>query len=96
MLTVGFTPKQRRRGHRVRPRKFYVGDGSTIKTELWRYRDPAIGLYHELLHIYYNHYPAEFKPVGADTAEFIYGGWTELEEAMITGVSYKHPETQKI
>ncbi|TCL03018.1 M91 family zinc metallopeptidase [Sodalis ligni] len=77
------------------PGNFYVGDGSTIKTELWRYRDPAIGLYHELLHIYYNHYPAEFKPVGADTAEFIYGGWTELEEAMITGVSYKHPETQK-
>ncbi|XBS69219.1 M91 family zinc metallopeptidase [Acerihabitans sp. KWT182] len=78
------------------PGNFIIGDESTVKTELWRYRNPAIGLYHELLHIYYDIYPAQFKPVGEETAKIIRGGPTELEEAMITGVSYKHPDTQKL
>ncbi len=93
------------------PGNFIVGDGSTIKMELWRHRDPAIALYHELLHIYYNSNPVKFKPVDKKSAAkeikktketqetegtTIAGGWSELEEAMITGVSFKDPITNEL
>jgi hypothetical protein len=93
------------------PGNFIIGDGTTLKAEPWRNRDPAIALYHELLHIYYNTHPAKFRPVGeataikgtsitktADkTAEItIAGGGSELEEALITGISFRDPITKEL
>ncbi|TCL03030.1 hypothetical protein EZJ58_1071 [Sodalis ligni] len=93
------------------PGNFIIGDGTTLKAEPWRNRDPAIALYHELLHIYYNTHPAKFRPVGeataikgtsitktADkTAEItIAGGESELEEALITGISFRDPITKEL
>ncbi|WP_413724221.1 hypothetical protein [Sodalis sp. RH16] len=78
------------------PGNFIIGDGTTLKAEPWRNRDPAIALYHELLHIYYDNYPAKFKPVADETVKIIRGGPKELEEAMITGVSFNDAKTNKL
>ena len=78
------------------PGNFIIGDGTTLKAEPWRNRDPAIALYHELLHIYYDNYPAKFKPVGDETVKIIRGVPKELEEAMITGVSFNDAKTNKL
>ncbi|WP_213989342.1 hypothetical protein [Sodalis sp. dw_96] len=93
------------------PGNFIIGDGKSLKAEPWRNRDPAIALYHELLHIYYNSYPAKFTPVNeakvtkgalvTKTADktagiIIAGGGSELEEAMITGTSFRDPITKEL
>ncbi|WP_413725626.1 hypothetical protein [Sodalis sp. RH16] len=78
------------------PGNFIIGDGKTIMTEPWRYRNPAIALYHELLHLYYKTYPVWFESVDETSKKICVGAYSPLEEALITGISYKDPKTQKI
>ncbi|TKI02249.1 hypothetical protein [Martelella alba] len=77
------------------PGNFIIGDGVNALKEPWRYRDPAIALYHELLHLFYRNYPAKYKAIGETKARFFYGGGSSLEEALITGVSAIDTQSKK-
>ncbi|KAA1193594.1 putative adhesin [Photorhabdus heterorhabditis] len=57
--------------------------------EPWRSREPAIALYHEMLHIYYNRYPTWFTSIDNKVIDKkVSGGFSLLEESRIVGAKY--------
>ncbi|MEA9393372.1 M91 family zinc metallopeptidase [Acerihabitans sp. TG2] len=75
------------------PANTYIGDASQLEKEPWRQRDPVIGLYHELLHIYYKHHPLTVTSISGKADKKIVGGSAPIEEALITGIDFYDKKT---
>ncbi|WP_221622966.1 M91 family zinc metallopeptidase [Burkholderia stagnalis] len=74
------------------PENRVIGDPGKVLRDSWRKRDSSIGLFHELLHIYYNKnrktYFSNIHKNGGQRKLIISGSGTAADEAMITGVKY--------
>ncbi|NHB91832.1 putative adhesin [Photorhabdus cinerea] len=71
------------------PDNHLIGMEEKITEEPWRSREPAIALYHEMLHIYYNRYPTWFTSIDNKMIDKkISGGFSALEESRIVGTRY--------
>ena len=68
----------------------------TINAKPWLEREPAIALFHEMLHIYYQQYPAIF-PLADGTELTLFGGGNMAAENMIVGGGvYTHDDGTRI
>ncbi|ETS30669.1 hypothetical protein PTE_02615 [Photorhabdus khanii NC19] len=71
------------------PDNHLIGMEEKITEEPWRSREPAIALYHEMLHIYYNRYPTWFTSIDNKIIDKkVSGGLSALEESRIVGTQY--------
>ncbi|CAQ84181.1 MULTISPECIES: putative adhesin [Photorhabdus] len=71
------------------PENHLIGTEEKLIDEPWRARDPAIALYHEMLHIYYNRYPTWFTSIDNKAIDQkVSGGFSLLEESRIVGTKY--------
>ncbi|WP_207627131.1 putative adhesin [Photorhabdus tasmaniensis] len=71
------------------PENHLIGMEEKIAEEPWRSREPAIALYHEMLHIYYNRYPTWFTSIDNKIIDKkVSGGFSALEESRIVGTKY--------
>ncbi|WP_243465103.1 M91 family zinc metallopeptidase [Photorhabdus temperata] len=71
------------------PDNHLIGMEEKITEEPWRSREPAIALYHEMLHIYYNRYPTWFTSIDNKMIDKkVSGGFSTLEESRIVGTKY--------
>lgn len=78
------------------PQNRNVGAPGLVANEQWRHRPPSVGLFHELLHIYYGinkkTYVPRTVPQGGNGKPLkISGSHTIEDEAMITGANYIDP-----
>ncbi|AWK42176.1 MULTISPECIES: putative adhesin [Photorhabdus] len=71
------------------PENHLIGTEEKLVEEPWRSREPAIALYHEMLHIYYNRYPTWFTSIDNKIIDQkVSGGFSLLEESRIVGTKY--------
>ncbi|OCQ54034.1 hypothetical protein Ppb6_00759 [Photorhabdus australis subsp. thailandensis] len=71
------------------PENHLIGTEEKLIDEPWRTREPAIALYHEMLHIYYNRYPTWFTSIDNKVIDQkVSGGFSLLEESRIVGTKY--------
>ncbi|PQQ32516.1 cytotoxic necrotizing factor [Photorhabdus luminescens] len=71
------------------PDNHLIGTEEKLTEEPWRSREPAIALYHEMLHIYYNRYPTWFTSIDNKMIDQkVSGGSSLLEESRIVGTKY--------
>ncbi|KMW74557.1 cytotoxic necrotizing factor [Photorhabdus luminescens subsp. luminescens] len=71
------------------PENHLIGTEEKLAEEPWRSREPAIALYHEMLHIYYNRYPTWFTSIDNKIIDQkVSGGSSLLEESRIVGTKY--------
>jgi len=63
-------------------------DIARVKEMPWLERDPAIGLFHEMLHIYYNRFRSKFISTDSKITKTIAGGSSLEEESRIIGGKY--------
>lgn len=71
------------------PENHLIGTEEKLTEEPWRSREPAIALYHEMLHIYYNRYPTWFTSIDNKMIDQkVSGGFSLLEESRIVGTKY--------
>ncbi|OWO80571.1 cytotoxic necrotizing factor [Photorhabdus luminescens] len=71
------------------PENHLIGTEEKLAEEPWRSREPAIALYHEMLHIYYNRYPTWFTSIDNKIIDQkVSGGFSLLEESRIVGTKY--------
>lgn len=77
------------------PANKVIGDVSELQKEPWRQRSPVIGLYHELLHIYYKFNSLKIKSVSGKIEKKIVGGHTAIEESFIVGIDFFDKESQE-
>ncbi|MCA6220828.1 putative adhesin [Photorhabdus antumapuensis] len=71
------------------PENHLIGTEEKLTEEPWRSREPAVALYHEMLHIYYNRYPTWFTSIDNKMIDQkVSGGFSLLEESRIVGTKY--------
>jgi hypothetical protein len=64
----------------------FIGEATQVKKELWRQRNPTVGLYHELLHIYYKFNPLTVTSISGKVHTKIVGSGHVIDESLITGI----------
>lgn len=73
-----------------------IGRENTVPNEPWRKREPAVALYHELLHIYYKYHSVTFNSIDGKIKQKIVGGHSEVDEGLIVGISVYKEKTASL